>query len=922
MKSMIEWRMMHRIGSVDFAPLSSHCLLVDIDVYYDASRIGSIDLNKTTTDFKSSYFTQYITNTWPKSFEGICDDIKVIFDDVTLKKRSSSGYLVLAATYLYEFEIGVKGIPSDRKLTRCINSTREKHNKHVDKFNWLTIIPKLKGKDGRDVEAEKAPYDSKFRHCCMEKRNGTCCPEGAMFVGRGESSFCDCKQGYFHHPATPLACHPCPIDTYQAKPNMQNCPPCPSGKMTLGEGSTSCVPIIECKREVIWTVKGTFTWKATRVNKLASHKCPYGPGNVTLSRNCSWISNTAASWTVFDSSGCNPSKHTETLLELSKTPIDETNVNNITEVLVGETEAPDELDSYDVALVTTTISDIVDYNSSLAEVAENVLQVIDNILSVSEEILAESELYNQTTSRLLNVTETFAENVPLEKGIRLLVGENIKIKAESIAQEFVGDDLTYVANVTTRNSSLTTQTEIKISKNAIQQAKQQGSDRVITIVYQNNKLFPVSVDKSLKNGIKRKRNVGNIILSGKFKEASIEMVNGAIELIFPNKMKSDDRMYFPRCVYWDFTANDGFGNWSSEGCFYEGTKSGHVTCRCNHMTHFAILLTADPDRDVSDSDHSHALSVISYIGCGISLLAAILTLITYVYFRDLKRSNAQTILCHLCVALIGLLVTYFIVATRDPKTTGCLVSGLLVHFFLLATFSWMAVEGINMYLAFVKVMSAHVPRFVPKAVLIAWGFPGVVVVVTGALAFDYYSTDESCFLHGIAFYISVFAPAAFVLFMNFIMFVLTMYSLSQMGKEVSQENKMTGYHRVKVALAITVLLGLTWFFGTLAIGSARLVFQYLFCIFNSLQGFAIFWFHCVRQPEVRQCWADFLRGRRGRQRRYTASTTAPALATNAVKKSSSATASPRLSPFNSRGKYNIEQKKISLDRNHNTANSL
>jgi hypothetical protein len=119
-----------------------------------------------------------------------------------------------------------------------------------------------------------------------------------------------------------------------------------------------------------------------------------------------------------------------------------------------------------------------------------------------------------------------------------------------------------------------------------------------------------------------------------------------------------------------------------------------------------------------------------------------------------------------------------------------------------------------------------------------------------------------------------------------------------------------------VALAIVVLLGLTWCFGTLAIGSARLIFQYLFCVFNSLQGFAIFWFHCIRQPEVRQCWADFLRGRRGRQRRYTASTTAPALATNAVKKTSS-TASPKLKKSHARSKYTLEQKPGSLDRNEN-----
>ena len=74
-----------------------------------------------------------------------------------------------------------------------------------------------------------------------------------------------------------------------------------------------------------------------------------------------------------------------------------------------------------------------------------------------------------------------------------------------------------------------------------------------------------------------------------------------------------------------------------------------------------------------------------------------------------------------------------------------------------------------------------------------------------------------------------------------------------------------------------VLLGLTWLFGAMAIGGARLVFQYLFCIFNSLQGFAIFWFHCLRQEEVRQCWFDFLFRHGSRRRKYTASTTIPAI---------------------------------------------
>ena len=74
----------------------------------------------------------------------------------------------------------------------------------------------------------------------------------------------------------------------------------------------------ECKEEVIWTVEGTFTWETTRVNNSAKHNCPYGPANVTLTRRCYQVSNTKASWTKLDSSTCNSSIHTKTLLELSK----------------------------------------------------------------------------------------------------------------------------------------------------------------------------------------------------------------------------------------------------------------------------------------------------------------------------------------------------------------------------------------------------------------------------------------------------------------------------------------------------------------------------------------------------------------------------------------------------------------------------
>jgi hypothetical protein len=51
-----------------------------------------------------------------------------------------------------------------------------------------------------------------------------------------------------------------------------------------------------------------------------------------------------------------------------------------------------------------------------------------------------------------------------------------------------------------------------------------------------------------------------------------------------------------------------------------------------------------------------------------------------------------------------------------------------------------------------------------------------------------------------------------------------------------------------------VLLGLSWVFAFFAIEDARLVFQYLFVVTASLQGFLIFLVFTARDPVVRAYW--------------------------------------------------------------------
>ena len=62
--------------------------------------------------------------------------------------------------------------------------------------------------------------------------------------------------------------------------------------------------------------------------------------------------------------------------------------------------------------------------------------------------------------------------------------------------------------------------------------------------------------------------------------------------------------------------------------------------------------------------------------------------------------------------------------------------------------------------------------------------------------------------------------------------------------------------QTRIAFAVSTLLGITWVFGFLAVGDLQEAFQYLFTIFNSIQGLLIFIFYTFLNPDARKCWYE------------------------------------------------------------------
>ena len=60
-------------------------------------------------------------------------------------------------------------------------------------------------------------------------------------------------------------------------------------------------------------------------------------------------------------------------------------------------------------------------------------------------------------------------------------------------------------------------------------------------------------------------------------------------------------------------------------------QDGMHQCRCDHLTNFAILL--DVTGKGTPKVAALALSIVTYIGCGVSLLSLVIIFLTFVIFK-------------------------------------------------------------------------------------------------------------------------------------------------------------------------------------------------------------------------------------------------------------------------------------------------
>ncbi|PAV90498.1 hypothetical protein WR25_27150 isoform B [Diploscapter pachys] len=311
----------------------------------------------------------------------------------------------------------------------------------------------------------------------------------------------------------------------------------------------------------------------------------------------------------------------------------------------------------------------------------------------------------------------------------------------------------------------------------------------------------------------------------------------------------------PRCVFWDTTNNV----WSTNGCNLISTGPDSTQCACTHLTSFAILMDVAGNVGRYSGSLASALDVVSVVGCALSIVCLALSLFIFTFFRSLY-SIRNSIHANLCFCLLVAELTFVIGMDRTSNPTGCAVVALFLHYFFLASFCWMLLEGYQLYLMLIQVFEPSRTRIL-LYYMFCYGFPAVVVAISAASNWQNYGTDKYCWIDTTTPTIWAFiAPILIVIIANIVFLLIALkVVLSVQSRDRSKFDRIIGW--LKGSATLLCLLGITWLFGFLTAvkGGTGTVFAWIFTILNCTQGIFIFVLHVVMNEKVRVALLRWLR---------------------------------------------------------------
>uniref|UniRef100_A0A8C0FFT5 Adhesion G protein-coupled receptor L2 n=1 Tax=Bubo bubo TaxID=30461 RepID=A0A8C0FFT5_BUBBB len=306
---------------------------------------------------------------------------------------------------------------------------------------------------------------------------------------------------------------------------------------------------------------------------------------------------------------------------------------------------------------------------------------------------------------------------------------------------------------------------IQLSASTVKQNSRNGLAKLVFIIYKSLGRFLSTENATIKLGSDFAGRNSTIAVNSHVIAASINKESSRVYLTDPVHFTLEhidpDNYFNANCSFWNYSERTMMGYWSTQGCKLVDTNKTHTTCACSHLTNFAILM-AHREIVYKDGVHELLLTVITWVGIVISLVCLAICIFTFCFFRGLQ-SDRNTIHKNLCINLFIAEFIFLIGIDKTEYKIACPIFAGLLHFFFLAAFAWMCLEGVQLYLMLVEVFESEYSR--KKYYYVAgYLFPATVVGVSAAIDYKSYGTEKACWLHVDNYFIwSFIGPVTFII---------------------------------------------------------------------------------------------------------------------------------------------------------------
>ena len=340
------------------------------------------------------------------------------------------------------------------------------------------------------------------------------------------------------------------------------------------------------------------------------------------------------------------------------------------------------------------------------------------------------------------------------------------------------------------------------------------------------------------------------------------------------------------CVAWRRRSRSTLERWSQNGCRVVKQLDGATRCHCKNQGFYSLgyvphlstkaattSAVSEPNSVAAQGKEVFKLSLALQVCFGVSILLLCVTLSGFFIFKRLRDPKRRFLVVNFGLATL-LSQSMFLVTQSVENETLCLVGAALTACFVMASFSWMAIN-VNIMRAASKVPTANEGVYTSAGnlrALIGWGVPMllalIAVIVNQTSGVQGYGeaphgSKSKCWFEGAVFW-ALFAGPTFVTVLITIVLLGTIVFASASQSDSRDINKggSAGNESSRKTMALwgtalyLAMMLVCWGSVTAAIqdpGSNE-GFQFVAAFTGLLLGVFIFVHQCIFCDDVRDSW--------------------------------------------------------------------